>query len=81
MEKEVFYIGSFKIIVKKGDITEEKVDAIVNPANNRLEMGGGLAKVIKNKGGKIIEKEAKRKEYVKQKVLPSNTCFINNFHE
>jgi O-acetyl-ADP-ribose deacetylase (regulator of RNase III) len=41
-----------------GDITELEVDAIVNAANNRLWMGGGVAGAIKRKGGKEIEDEA-----------------------
>ena len=60
MEKEVFFIGSIKIEVKKGDITAEDVDAIVNAANNHLIMGGGVAGAIKRKGGKEIEEEAKK---------------------
>lgn len=46
------------ITVKKGDITKEKCDAIVNPANSFGLMGGGVALVIKRKGGKIIEDQA-----------------------
>lgn len=49
------------IIVKKGDITEEECDAIVNPANSLGYMGGGVALAIKLKGGKEIEEEAVRK--------------------
>jgi O-acetyl-ADP-ribose deacetylase (regulator of RNase III)/ADP-ribose pyrophosphatase YjhB (NUDIX family) len=49
------------ITVVKADITDLKVDAIVNPANNELEMGGGLAAAIKKKGGKTIEDEARKK--------------------
>jgi len=41
-----------------GDITLLNVDAIVNPANSYMLMGGGLAGVLKRKGGEIIEKEA-----------------------
>jgi len=44
--------------IVKGDITEEEVDAIVNPANSMMIMGGGVAGAIKRKGGDIIEKEA-----------------------
>ena len=66
MEKEVFFIGNIKIDVKKGDITEEKVDAVVNPANTLLTMGGGVALKIKKKGGVEIEKEAKMKGPIKR---------------
>lgn len=49
------------IIVKKGDITDEKCDAIVNPANSYGLMGGGVALAIKRAGDNIIEEEAVRK--------------------
>lgn len=51
-------IKNTEIKVVRGDITELKVEAIVNAANNKLVMGGGVAGAIKKKGGKIIEDEA-----------------------
>jgi len=42
----------------EGDITCLEVDAIVNAANNRLWMGGGVAGAIKRRGGAQIEREA-----------------------
>jgi len=54
-------IGNTEIKIVKGDITELKVDAIVNAANNRLVMGGGVAGAIKKKGGRVIEDEAVKK--------------------
>ncbi len=45
----------------KADITELNVDAIVNAANTKLLMGGGVAGVVKKKGGETIEKEAVKK--------------------
>jgi len=47
-----------KIIVRKGDLTKLKVDGIVNPANSRGVMGGGVAGVIRRLGGVEIEQEA-----------------------
>ena len=43
--------------VKKGDLTSERVDVIVNAANNRLRPEGGVAKAILDRGGKVIETE------------------------
>lgn len=52
------FIRNTEIKIVQGDITELKVDAIVNAANNKLVMGGGVAGAIKRKGGKVIEEEA-----------------------
>jgi len=51
---------SFKITIISGDLTEETSDAIVNPANGMMVMGGGVAKAIIEKGGDSIENEAKK---------------------
>src|ERR1017187_6428667 len=40
-----------------GDITEMDVDAIVNAANNDLQLGGGVAGAIRRKGGEAIQRE------------------------
>ncbi len=50
-----------RIVLVKGDITEMEVDAIVNPANTHLLMGGGVAGAIRRKGGEDIQREALRK--------------------
>jgi len=49
------------IEVYKGDITQLELDALVNAANNRLWMGGGVAGALKRAGGKEIEDEAVKK--------------------
>ena len=46
-----------KIILQQGDLTEMEVDAIVNAANNDLQLGGGLAGVIRRRGGESIQRE------------------------
>lgn len=58
-------IKDTEIKIIKGDITELKAEAIVNAANNKLEMGGGVAGAIKRKGGKIIEDEAVKRGPIK----------------
>lgn len=54
-------IDKIEVKVIKGDITQLQVDAIVNAANNKLFMGGGVAYAIKKKGGQAIEDEAVKK--------------------
>jgi len=46
-----------RIEIRQGDITELDVDAIVNAANNDLQLGGGLAGAIRRKGGPRIQVE------------------------
>jgi len=50
--------------IVNGDITKEKVDAIVNAANSHLRHGGGVAGAIVRAGGKIIQDESD--EYVRK---------------
>ncbi len=46
-----------KIIIQQGDLTEMDTDAIVNAANNDLQLGGGVAGAIRRKGGDVIQRE------------------------
>ncbi|KAK3746699.1 hypothetical protein QZH41_018917, partial [Actinostola sp. cb2023] len=45
------------IILFKGDLTEHKVDVMVNAANQKLQHIGGVAKAITQKGGREIQAE------------------------
>jgi O-acetyl-ADP-ribose deacetylase (regulator of RNase III) len=49
-----------RIEILQGDITEAEVDAIVNAANNDLQLGGGVAGAIRRKGGPAIQQECDR---------------------
>ncbi len=42
----------------QGDLTDERVDAIVNAANAHLQHGGGVASAISRRGGSQIQAES-----------------------
>jgi O-acetyl-ADP-ribose deacetylase (regulator of RNase III) len=46
-----------RIEILQGDLTEMDCDAIVNAANNDLQLGGGVAGAIRRKGGRSIQDE------------------------
>eukprot|EP01062_Namystynia_karyoxenos_P070147 TRINITY_DN65524_c0_g1_i1.p1 TRINITY_DN65524_c0_g1~~TRINITY_DN65524_c0_g1_i1.p1 ORF type:complete len:333 (+),score=78.29 TRINITY_DN65524_c0_g1_i1:97-999(+) len=48
------------VVVAHGDITNERVDCLVNAANSQLKHGAGLAKAIRLKGGPCINAESQQ---------------------
>jgi len=47
-----------RLIIRQGDISLAKTQAVVNAANTELWMGGGVAGALKRRGGDIVEREA-----------------------
>lgn len=52
--------GKTTLELVEGDITELEVDAIVNPANENLQLGTGVAGAILRRGGETIQEECNR---------------------
>ena len=50
-------VGNSTLELLEGDITEMQTEAIVNAANARLILGGGVAGAIRKKGGPKIQQE------------------------
>ncbi|MGA9884935.1 MAG: macro domain-containing protein [Candidatus Acidiferrales bacterium] len=46
-----------RIEILQGDLTEMDADAIINAANNDLQLGGGVAGAIRRQGGPQIQAE------------------------
>ena len=52
-------VNGLTVEVQQGDLTIQDVDAIVNAANNDLELGGGVAGAIARVGGPTIQAECR----------------------
>jgi O-acetyl-ADP-ribose deacetylase len=53
------FLSGQRLEIVEGDITQERVDAIVNAANERLMHGGGVAAIIARKGGRTVDEQSR----------------------
>ena len=53
-------VGGVCVEILRGDLTAQDVDAIVNAANNDLQLGGGVAGAIARAGGPQIQADCDR---------------------
>src|SRR3954471_20794436 len=51
-------IPPLTVEIADGDIAAERVDAVVNAANNHFWMGAGVAGALKARGGPEVERDA-----------------------
>ncbi|HHV79706.1 MAG TPA: O-acetyl-ADP-ribose deacetylase [Firmicutes bacterium] len=70
-------IGDTRLTILKGDITTQKVDAIVNAANSRLAGGGGVDGAIHRRGGPQIMEEC-RKIAAEQGGCPTGQAVVTS---
>ncbi len=56
--REKKYPSGSILTLAQGDITLAEVDAIVNPANQLLQHGGGLAGLLSKKAGPSLQRES-----------------------
>jgi len=60
--------GYIKVTLKKGDLTKERTEAIVNAANSHLQHAGGLARAIVKNGGNSIQLDSDKVIKYKGKI-------------
>ncbi len=74
-----FSIGKCRLVLKRGDITDEDTDAIVNAANSSLMGGGGVDGAIHAKGGEQIDREcAEIRRTLYPRGLPAGRAVITS---
>ncbi|XP_060076970.1 uncharacterized protein LOC132556574 [Ylistrum balloti] len=73
MDSHEFYVGSIKVVIARGNITEVRTSGIVNAANGYLAHGAGIAGAIAKAAGPGMQQEC---EELKKKYGPLETATV-----
>lgn len=73
-------IGHTQLEIVQGDITLQKVDAIVNAANSELQGGGGVNGAIHRAGGSSILEECRKIRNTQGRCMPGEAIITNAGH-
>lgn len=62
MDEEIArrYVDGRDLVVVRGDLTAQAVDAVVNAANEHLQHGGGVAAALARRGGPAVQDDSDR---------------------
>ncbi|XP_047012139.1 poly(ADP-ribose) polymerase family member 14-related sequence 1 isoform X2 [Ictalurus punctatus] len=66
-----------EIVVNKGDMCVYPVDAIVNAANEKLDLSGGLSKALSDAAGPQLQEECNQMIKIRKQLKPGEAVLTN----
>lgn len=71
-------LNSVTLEIYEGNIFDTEADILVNPANEKLENSGGLAKIISDQAGEEYENECQNYYKTKGAIKPGNVALTTS---